>query len=158
MSRLHEKHIFYILLIMVFGYFTHMSIQIPDQYGVVGDPGPGFISFWFSIIAEALLLYLLVTEIFLNKDAEKANKLTNHEIFALSLTVFLVIAYLFSLSHIGFVISTIVFLFIYKLLADYLINSIKPSRSSIIISLVFSLASTTAIYVIFGVLFKLSLP
>ncbi|WP_165312923.1 tripartite tricarboxylate transporter TctB family protein [Vibrio ziniensis] len=158
MVRVHEKHIFYMLLIMGLGYFTHMSLQIPELYGVVGDPGPGFIPFWFSLIAEVLLVYLLVTEVFLHKDDAKNVSLSKHEIFSLSITVFLVVSYLLSLSYIGFVVSTVVFLFIYKLLADYMINDIKPSRSSIAISMVFSGASTTAIYVIFGVLFKLSLP
>ncbi len=158
MARIHEKHIFYILLIIALGYFTHMSVQIPELYGVVGDPGPGFIPFWFSLIAEILLVYLLVTEVFFNKGEGNSVSLTKHEVMALSITVFLVVSYLFFLAHIGFVISTVVFLFIYKLLAEFLINDIKPSRNSIIISMLFSCASTTAIYVIFGVLFKLSLP
>lgn len=158
MSRIQEKHIFYMFLVVGLGYFTHMSLQIPDLYGVVGDPGPGFIPFWFSVIAEVLIVYLLVTEVFFNSESSNARRLTKHEIFALSITVILVISYLLSLSYVGFVYSTLVFLFIYKLLADFLMNDARPCRKSIVISFVFSVISTMSIYTIFGIVFKLSLP
>jgi len=158
MSRIQEKHIFYMLLIMGFGCFTAMSLQIPELYGVVGDPGPSFIPFWFSVIAEVLLVYLLVTEVLIQKNDERKSHLTKHEVFALTITVVLFISYLFSLSLFGFVGSTVFFLFVYKLLADFLINDIKPNSVNILMSIIFSGISTTAIYTIFGVLFKLSLP
>ncbi|XAW88394.1 tripartite tricarboxylate transporter TctB family protein [Vibrio sp. CDRSL-10 TSBA] len=158
MNKIQEKHVFYVFLLIVFGCFTSMALDVPKMYGVVGDPGPGFIPLWFSIIAELLLVYLIVTEVFLNKTEDKIAKLTKHEVFALILTIALVVSYLLALSNVGFLVSTCVFLFVYKMLADFLISGIKPTKSSALKSLVFSLISTAAIYFIFGVVFKLSLP
>jgi len=158
MNRIHEKHIFYIFLIIGLGYFTNMSLKIPVLYDVIGDPGPGFIPFWFSLIAEVLLVYLLVTEVLLNHDTTNNARLSKHELCALSLTIILVVVYLLFLSILGFIISTLLFLAIYKLLAEYLINDIKPKINNILISVLFSCIATSSIYFIFGVLFKLSLP
>lgn len=158
MTKIQEKHIFYVLLILLLGYFTKMSTDIPQITGVVGDPGPGFIPFWFSLIAVFLLVYLLVSEVFYGRDETKNLSITKHEVISLSATISLVVLYLISLSVFGFVASTFIFLSIYKVLADKLINNIKPSIKGVGIAMIFSVLSTGTIYVIFGVLFKLSLP
>lgn len=158
MTRVTEKQIFYLLLILGAGYFLHLANSIPTMMRVVGDPGPGFLPFWVSAIIMLLMGYLLVVETLIKRESGDAVRLVRREGITLLVTLAAIVLYLVMLSLIGFFVSTLAFLFVFRLIANRFLNDAWPTPSTLLASAIFALASTSAIYLVFSILFGLSMP
>ena len=165
MIRVSEKQVFYLLLMAAAGYFLHMADSIPSGMGVPGDPGAGFLPFWVSLTIIVLLGYQLITETVIARsddgnqaDAGSRSRLGRREWTALAATVGAIVAYLLLLSLIGFLPSTVAFLFAFRQVSDWLGRDARPTARSMIASALFAVGATGFVYLVFAVLFKLSLP
>ncbi|ANG64441.1 hypothetical protein A8C75_19500 [Marinobacterium aestuarii] len=158
MLRINERQIFYVLLIVSGGFFLSMAHAIPSAMGVAGDPGAGFMPFWISLIIMLLVGYLLVMETFFQRDSGALVGLSRHEAVALGVTLLSILLYLLLLSVAGFVASTLCFLFAFRQIVDRFVKRARPTLRSLLASAVFSGAATGFIYLVFSVLFELSLP
>lgn len=158
MLRINERQIFYLLLIVGVGFFLHMANSIPSSMGVAGDPGAGFLPFWISVAIMLLVGYLLVMETLFNKSSGDLVRLTRHEGVALVVTLASILLYLLLLSHFGFFVSTLIFLFAFRQIVDKFIKNARPTPRGLLASAIFSVVSTSLIYLVFSVLFELSLP
>ncbi|PSJ42501.1 hypothetical protein C7I36_09470 [Zobellella taiwanensis] len=158
MFRINERQIFYLLLILGAGFFLSMAHEIPSAMGVAGDPGAGFLPFWISVIIMLLVGYLLVTETLFKQEAGGAGRMTRQEAVTLLVTLGAIVAYLLLLSFAGFFISTLFFLFAFRQIVDLLLKKARPTARSFIASAVFSAVATSFIYLVFSVLFELSMP
>ncbi|TCK07408.1 tripartite tricarboxylate transporter TctB family protein [Marinobacterium mangrovicola] len=157
MLRLKEQQIFYLLLIVAAGYFLSMAQAIPTGMGVKGDPGAGFLPFWISLLIILLTGYLLIKDLFSGEEGE-SQPIGLKEAFALVITLAAIAGYILLLTHVGFLISTLVFLFGFRLLVDKFISGANPGLRSILASALFSAVSSGFIYLVFAVIFELSLP
>lgn len=158
MSRINERQVFYLLIILAAGFFLHLANEIPTMMRVEGDPGPGFLPFWISTLIMLLVGYLLVMETVLKKRADDVVRLSRHEGGALVVTLLSIVLYLVLLSAFGFFASTIAFLFAFRLIVDKFINDALPTPGKLASAALFAVISTTVIYLVFSVLFELSLP
>ncbi|MFQ3789146.1 tripartite tricarboxylate transporter TctB family protein [Halomonas sp. A29] len=158
MTRVTEKQIFYLLLILGAGYFLHLASTIPTMMRVVGDPGPGFLPFWVSAIIMLLVGYLLVVETLIKREPDGGVRLEHHEAVTLLVTLVAIVLYLVMLSLAGFFVSTLVFLFVFRLIVNRFLNDAWPTPRTLLASGLFALVSTSAIYLVFSVLFGLSMP
>lgn len=158
MLQINERQIFYVLLIVSAGFFLSMAHAIPSSMGVMGDPGAGFLPFWISLIIMLLVGYLLVMETFFQRDAGDLARLSRAEGIALVVTLMSIVVYLLLLSVAGFVASTLFFLFAFRQIVDRFIKRTRPTVRSLLASAVFSGVATGFIYLVFSVLFELSLP
>ncbi|MBD3896330.1 tripartite tricarboxylate transporter TctB family protein [Halomonas sp. ML-15] len=158
MTRVTEKQLFYLLLILGAGYFLHLASSIPTMMRVVGDPGPGFLPFWVSAIIMLLVGYLLVVETLIKREPDGGVRLARREAVTLLVTLAAIVLYLIMLTFIGFFVSTLVFLGLFRLLVDRFLNDAWPTGRSVLTSGLFAVIATSAIYVVFSVLFGLSMP
>lgn len=65
----------------------------------------------------------------------------------------LLVLYIISLSYLGFLLSSIVFVFLFNIL-----YSASKDKKTILTSVVISVVSSVAIWYVFGVVFNVSLP
>ncbi|MCE8021407.1 tripartite tricarboxylate transporter TctB family protein [Halomonas sp. MCCC 1A11036] len=158
MTRVTEKQSFYLLLILGAGYFLHLASTIPTMMRVVGDPGPGFLPFWVSAIIMLLMGYLLVVETLIKRESGETVRLARREAVTLTVTLTAIVLYLVMLSLAGFFVSTLAFLFVFRLIVNRFLNDAWPTPRTLLASALFALASTSAIYLVFSVLFGLSMP
>jgi len=155
MFHLKEQHAFYLFLMAGAGFFLKLSWDIPSGIGVENDPGAAFLPIVICVLILFLVSYLFVVE-FRDKSDEKIFK--RSEFYTLVGTLLLIFIYIFLLSLIGFFTSTLVFLFLFQRINSYLLNGVKFSYKSYLVSILFSFIATCSIYLVFSVLFKMSLP
>lgn len=158
MFKVNEQQLFYLLLIAAAGFFLTMASTISSNMGVPGDPGAGFLPQAICVLIILLVGYLLVMETFFQEAAGELKRLTRHELIALTVTMVAIVGFLVSLAFFGFFASTLVFLFLFRLVTDKLIKGGRPNVKSVSASALYALLATSFIYLVFSVLFELSLP
>lgn len=164
MSLLRERQLFYLLLILGAGFFMHLANSVPTLIKVPGDPGPGYLPFWISALIILLVGFLLVKETLLprlhGRQAQQTlpSGFSRQEVAALAMTLTAIVLYLILLGTAGFFIASLIFLCAFRLIADLVILARRPSRHSLITALIFAITSTSLIYLVFSVIFKLALP
>lgn len=158
MLKIDERQIFYLILILGAGFFLHMAHSIPTSMGVGGDPGPGSVPFWVSLIIIFLVGYLLVMETVFDRPSGDLVNLSRSEAIALIITLSLIVLYLTMLMLVGFFLSTVFFLFLFRTVVDLFVPGSDISLITLAKSVVFAVSATSLIYTVFSVIFELALP
>jgi putative tricarboxylic transport membrane protein len=118
--------------------------------GELHNPGPGFLSFISAAILGGLGIILFVTsrppE---TESAEKKPLFVKGRIMKVIATVIVLMCYAVAMDHLGFLISTMAFLFI-------LLKVIEPQRWSIAVG--GSLLASVVCYLFFDVWLKMQVP
>lgn len=152
-----EQHIFYLVLMAGAGFFLSLANAIPNGIGVSGDPGASFLPTTICILILALVAYLFVKE-GLVEGSDKVTKFKRSEMIVLLATFALIFVYVWFLEMAGFISATVVFLFIFQRLTQFIVTVQKPTLKSLFGSLTFAVLSTLGIHLVFSVLFEMSLP
>lgn len=159
MSLLRERQLFYLLLILGAGFFIHMAGAVPTLIKVPGDPGPGYLPLWISVLIILLVGFLLVRETLIpHHKASLTGGFSRQQTLALAMTLAAIVLYLILLGTVGFFIASLMFLCVFRLIADRVIHARRPSGRSIMTAAIFAIALTSLIYLVFSVIFKLALP
>ena len=118
--------------------------------GSLHGPGPGFLSFFSGVILGGLgLIVFVISKPSPPQSREKKTMFVKGRIFRVVLTVIDLICYAVAMEYFGFLISTMVFLFI-------LLKVIEPQRWSIAVG--GSALGSGISYLIFEVWLKCQLP
>jgi len=145
-KRLQMKYpgIFFLLLS---AYVCWMSLKL--DLGTLHKPGPGFISFWSGVLLGFLTLLMLIQDMGFHKAgrAEKKKEKTYWKAIILTLAALFITILL--LKHLGFMVSTVLFVaFLFKCI----------EKKGWFITLLASFILTLASYYIFKVLLQAELP
>jgi len=136
---------FFLLLLSIYVCWVSLHLGL----GTLHKPGAGFIPFWSGIFLGILTLIVLIQNIWFNKAnrADEKKEKTNWK--AVILTLVALFISILSLKHLGFIISTTLFVVI-------LLKCVE--RKGWFITILASSALTLASYYLFKVWLQTELP
>ena len=121
MFHFKEQHVFYLVLMAGAGFFLSLSNAIPSGIGVSGDPGASFLPTTICILILALMVYLFIKEGIV-ADSDRVAKFKRAEVMVLVASLALIFVYVWFLETAGFISATIVFLFIFQRLTQFILT------------------------------------
>lgn len=138
------------IVFLVFAIITvYLSALIP--MGNVSKPGPGFLPFWLGILLALISLFLWIQSAKqgLPDPRPRAFSVKTQEAKGVVLTAFLVTAYSLLMEYLGFIICTLILLFLlFRIIG----------KQKWFVSIVWTILVTLASHLIFKVALKVQFP
>ena len=159
LSKEHKQNLLTGGILLIFGIWMFVQTFLFTNVGRGGDPGPGLLPRIVSILVILLSVLLLLTTVFGVLKAGKSDKTEGEtqkiaiDKKSIVLTFALFVFYMFTVGQLGYVLSSIIYLFFQiTILTD------KPSRKQLVIFAAIAAVVPLLVNHVFVNIFNLMLP